>query len=292
MSESGSQTPPDDAMLDLLTKQVTEGLASEEQRALDGMDSAMTSAYARDLERAAAAISLAATASSEELLPPGLRVRIEQDAQAFFAGPNVNTLKSPRVDPRAGSRKAAAGWFAAAACLVLAVFGWLRPPALIPAPSTSNLPIGPPPIAVPPVRTPVPPTPAEERAALLALPESVKVSLSATKDPAAAGVTADAVWDPATQRGFLRIVGLKPNDSRTGQYQAWVFDAERDKRYPLDAGVFDVPPNSSEVIVPIRAELPVHVPKAFAVTLEKPGGVVVSALRHVVVLGTVDSGRT
>ena len=43
--------------------------------------------------------------------------------------------------------------------------------------------------------------------------------------------------------------------------------------------------DSSELIVPIHATLPVHVAKAFAVTLENPGGVVVSALHHVVVLG-------
>ena len=93
--------------------------------------------------------------------------------------------------------------------------------------------------------------------------------------------------EPVTQRGFLRIVGLKPNDPRIEQYQAWVFDAKRDKRYPLDAGIFDIPADSSEVIVPLHVELPVRVAKAFAVTIEKPGGVVVSALHHVVVLGAV-----
>jgi anti-sigma-K factor RskA len=126
---------------------------------------------------------------------------------------------------------------------------------------------------------------AEERAALLALPQAVRLNLNATKDPAASGVTADAVWDPVTQRGFLRIVGLKPNDPRIEQYQAWIFDASRDKRYPLSAGVFDVGGNSSEVIIPLHADLPVRVAKAFAITLEAPGGVVVPALHHVVALG-------
>jgi hypothetical protein len=130
----------------------------------------------------------------------------------------------------------------------------------------------------------VPPTPAEERAALLARTESLKLTLGATKDPAAVGVTGDVVWDPITQRGFLHFIGLRPNDPRVRQYQAWIFDGARDKRYPVAAGVFDVPANSSEVIVPLHAALPVHVAKAFAVTIEKPGGVVVSALHHVVVL--------
>ena len=62
-------------------------------------------------------------------------------------------------------------------------------------------------------------------------------------------------------------------------------DGERDKRYPVDGGVFDVPANSGEVVIPIHAELPIRKLAAFAVTIEKPGGVVVSARDRVVVLG-------
>jgi Anti-sigma-K factor rskA len=288
MSEPGSYNPREEAMLDLLIKQVTEGLSPEEQHALDGMDSTAASTYLRDFERAAAAISLASTLPAE--LSPTLRARIEQDAQAFVVDSKVTALGPVRdampVNPRSGSYVSAAGWYAAAACLVLAVFGWLRSPQLLTPSPTANVPRTVAPIRVPRLVTPSAPTPAEERAALLAQAGSLKVILNATHDPVAGGVTADAVWDPATQRGFLRLVGLKPNDPLVQQYQAWIFDAERDKRYPLDAGVFDVTPDSSEVIVPIRAQLPVRVAKAFAVTVEKAGGVVVSALHHVVVLGT------
>jgi anti-sigma-K factor RskA len=66
----------------------------------------------------------------------------------------------------------------------------------------------------------------------------------------------------------------------------WIFDGTRDKRYPVDGGVFDVPANSAEVVIPIRATLPIRKAAAFAVTVEKPGGVVVSGLGHVVALGT------
>jgi hypothetical protein len=41
----------------------------------------------------------------------------------------------------------------------------------------------------------------------------------------------------------------------------------------------------SEVVIPIRASLMVRNPAAFAVTLEQPGGVVVSGREHVVALG-------
>jgi anti-sigma-K factor RskA len=119
----------------------------------------------------------------------------------------------------------------------------------------------------------------------LAKSDSLKVTFGATKDPAAAGVSGDVVWDPVTQRGFIHLAGLAANDPKLRQYQLWIFDGGRDKRYPVDGGVFDVPTNATEVVIPIHAALPVLSAKAFAVTVEKPGGVVVSGREHVVVLG-------
>jgi hypothetical protein len=165
--------------------------------------------------------------------------------------------------------------------LVLAVVAWNRPhpqaPTVQVSPSS--------PVVPAPTVAPAPPTPAEERAALLAKADSLKVTFGATKDPAAHGVSGDVVWDPATQRGFMRLVGLAPNDPSMHQYQLWIFDGGRDQRYPVDGGVFDIPANATEVVLPIRAALPVLSPKAFAVTIEKPGGVVVSGREHVVALG-------
>lgn len=286
MSDTRPPDQPDEALLDLAIKQVTEGLSPAEQRMLDAMDSAGVSAALRDLERAAAAVTLAG-GTGAEMFPAALAARITQQAAEHFGAPNsVADSKSvrpaaaepavPLSAPRRGKRFGAYGWLAAAACLVLAIFGWERSP--------------PPPIAVvqpsPVTSQPAaPPTPAEQRAALLAKTDSLKIPLTAGKDPAAAGVTGDVVWDPATQRGFLHFAGLAPNDPAKHQYQLWIFDAGRDKRYPVDGGVFDVPANTSEVIIPIRAALMVRRPAAFAVTLEKPGGVVVSAREHVIALG-------
>jgi hypothetical protein len=270
---------PDEALVDLLVKQVTEGLSPAEQRELDVMDGAVASAMLRDLERAAAAISLAASAHPAPL-PEALKLRLEQQAGAAFASPFGRAGAAP-IQPRDAAprarpaRSGTAGWWAAAACLLLAIFGWLRTP---PAPVTT--PGGAP--AVPVAQ--VPPSAAEERAALLTRADAVKLTLGATKDPSAAGVTGDVVWDPSTQRGFIRFVGLMPNDPAVHQYQIWIFDAERDQRYPVDGGVFDIPANQSEVVVPIRAAVPVRLAKAFAVTVEKPGGVVVSSREHVVAL--------
>jgi hypothetical protein len=293
MSDTRPQSQLDEAMVDLAIKQVTEGLSPAEQRALDVMDSELASATLRDLERAAAAVTLAGS-TSQAPLPAALSARIAQQAAAHFASTNTvsdlteaRTLAAekarvhPSFAPRRASRLGGYGWLAAAACLVLAIFGWERTPPPLPPVAV----VTPTPVVVPPPEKPVPPTAAEERAALLAKSDSVKIPLGATKDPAAAGVTGDVVWDPATQRGFLHFAGLAPNDPALHQYQIWIFDAGRDKRFPVDGGVFDVPANTSEIVIPIRAALMVRKPAAFAVTLEKPGGVVVSGREHVVALG-------
>ncbi len=282
MSDTHPQGQPDEAMVDLLIKQVTEGLSPAEQRALDVLDSAVASAYLRDLEHAAAAITLAAGTDGQPL-PPALAQRVARQAAEHFAPlDRAGEGAAPRVAPsRAAKRTPAYGWLAAAACLVLAIFGWLRTPPEAQAPMAQ----APPPAAIPaPIETPAP-TAAEERAALLAKPDSLKVTLAATKDPSAAGVSGDVVWDPATQRGFMHFSGLAANDPAVRQYQLWIFDAGRDKRYPVDGGVFDIPANAGEIVIPIRAALMVRKPAAFAVTVEKPGGAVVSGREHVVALG-------
>jgi hypothetical protein len=301
MSDTRPQGQPDEAMVDLLIKQVTEGLSPDEKRALDVLDSETASAYARDLERAAAAVTLAAGAPAGGAkvppLPAGLAEALAQQAAEHFASvdkvADIAAARSSKADqarasstptPRA-NRYGSYGWLAAAACLVLAIFGWERSPSP-PVIPVAEVPTPSPEIAAPAV-PPAPPTPAEERAALLAKSDSLKIPLAATKDPAAAGMSGDVVWDPVKQRGFLHFAGLAANDPAVHQYQIWIFDAGRDKRYPVDGGVFDVPANAAEVVIPIRATLMVRKPAAFAVTVEKPGGVVVSGREHVVALGAI-----
>jgi Anti-sigma-K factor rskA len=279
MSEPGPQDQPDEAMVDLLIKQVTEGLSPDEQRALDVLDGGVASNHLRDFERAAAAVALAASAHAEPL-PSSLAERLVRQADEHFAatssaGGRLADLPASRASRRGG----AYGWYAAAACLVLAVLAWNRSPPPAPPVVIAPTPV---PTVLPP---PAPPSAADRRSALLAQSESLKISLGATKDPAAAGVTGDVVWDPVTQRGFVHFVGLAPNDPARHQYQVWIFDGARDKRYPVDGGVFDVPADATEVVIEIHAALPVLSAKAFAVTVEKPGGVVVSGREHVVALG-------
>jgi Anti-sigma-K factor rskA len=104
--------------------------------------------------------------------------------------------------------------------------------------------------------------------------DAATVRWKGSTDGAYAGVSGDVVWSDSRQLGYLRIAGLPANDRRRAQYQLWIVAPERDT-HPVDGGVFDVA-GSGESIVAIHAKLDVRAPKAFAITLEQPGGVVVS----------------
>lgn len=98
----------------------------------------------------------------------------------------------------------------------------------------------------------------------------------------------DVVWDKTQQRGFLRLKGFVANDPARARYQLWIFDAARDDRYPVDGGVFDVPPGREEVVIPVKPSVPVLRPVAFAVTVEGPRGAVVSERDKVVAFARAD----
>ncbi len=131
------------------------------------------------------------------------------------------------------------------------------------------------------------PDPAGQRRALAAQRFVLQRNWAPAGDPVGREVRGDVVWDARTQTGYMRFVGLRRNDPATAQYQLWIFDGSRDERYPVDGGVFDVRGDGDEVIVPIHARLPVGTPLAFAVTVERPGGVVVSDRSRVVVIARV-----
>jgi anti-sigma-K factor RskA len=102
-------------------------------------------------------------------------------------------------------------------------------------------------------------------------------------------VTGDVVWSDAEQKGYMRLAGMPANNPTRQQYQLWIVDPERSAQ-PVDGGVFDIPPGATEMIVPINAKLNVSRPTAFAITLEKPGGVVVSAGPLLVVAPVTGAG--
>lgn len=87
-------------------------------------------------------------------------------------------------------------------------------------------------------------------------------------------VRGEIVWSDALQAGEMRFAGLPPNDPQLQQYQLWIVDPDRGE-HPVDGGVFDAP-EDGDMVVPVEAKLNVDEPVAFAVTLERRGGVVVS----------------
>jgi len=226
--------------------------------------------------------------------PPAVTLASHDDAIRSL--PNVVPLAAPAAAARVKTPSrgfAVAGWIAAAACLLLAVGALVyktRPVVVTVAPAASApaAPLGAPPALSAPAL-------AEEtatalRARLAALPTTRRAEWTPTKDLAAKGASGDVVWNADEQRGVMRFRGLAKNEAKSLQYQLWIFDKSRDEKYPVDGGVFDIDDETGDVVVPIRAKLPVTAPTLFAVTVEKPGGVVVSKRERIVVTAKLPTG--
>lgn len=96
-------------------------------------------------------------------------------------------------------------------------------------------------------------------------------------------MSGDVVWSDSLQEGYMTLTDLPANDPTSKQYQLWIVDPSRDEK-PVDGGVFDIPSGERTAIIPIRNPLFVKNPQAFVITLEQPGGVVVSKQEVVVAL--------
>ncbi|MDX1964839.1 MAG: anti-sigma factor [Pirellulales bacterium] len=143
------------------------------------------------------------------------------------------------------------------------------------------------------VVVPPPPNAAVQREEMLARAgqenaQIIRRDWTATMDPAALGASGDVVWDNAAQRGYMRFRGLPVNDPRQEQYQLWIFDTAQNEKYPIDGGVFDIERGTGDIIIPIQAKLAVQQPTLFAITVEKPGGVVVSDRSRLPLLAKVE----
>lgn len=97
-------------------------------------------------------------------------------------------------------------------------------------------------------------------------------------------VRGDVVWSDARQEGYLQLDGLAALPPEQ-QYQLWIVDVRR-VGAPVDGGVFDLG-NGGPQVVPIEAKLKVAEAKAFVVTVEPRGGVVVSDQKNVVAIASL-----
>lgn len=186
--------------------------------------------------------------------------------------PELKLTDAPEPAPSSGG-VSWVPWFVAAASVAIAAIAILRPQ------------------PAPPAQTP---SMAQLRDQLIEQVEPaslLRYSWTPTQDPAVVGeVGGELIWDEATDQGYMTISGLEVNDPSEFQYQLWIFDATRPlgelpqhgdafggllTQRPIDGGVFDIT-DTGEVVIPIDAKLMVQQGVAFAVTVERPGGVVVS----------------
>lgn len=287
-----AQTPDnfaDDRVVELLAGFAATGLDPEERTELDALlaaDGVDIDAAAEPWERLASEADLAGLPlidDDAEVVPPmpqGLRERLIADAVRFSShGGRTRPPATVEIRPAdiadiaeidatdtptsaAGSATVEVdtsplakigpwlGWAAAAAILIVAWGPFAGSPTPTPAPA---------------------PTLAER---LASAGDLVVIAL----DDSDAGISGSASWSPSLQTGEIRIAGLAANDPTDRQYQIWVVDGRRaadGQQHPaIDGGVFDVPADGGEVVVPIDAKLDVFDLAAVAITSEPPGGVV------------------
>ena len=257
---------PSEAVLDLLFERATAGLDPQGDAELERLmreQPAVAPAEIESIEYSVAAVNLALDPHPDPL-PAHVIERI-------LARAPVTRLPRSRTS---ATRSASAGWWSAAACLGLALAGWW--PRLFVGPAAT-------------------PAAVQARAALLSSAHALRAEWIAGAAAPAGGLSGDVVFDPVTQRGYLRFRGIPANDPRQQQYQLWIADAGRSQPEPVDAGVFNVDAAAmaaagGEVLIPFEPRLPVRTPAAFVVTLEQPGGVVVSRQQHVLALAKIQPG--
>lgn len=284
---SASSSPGFDRVLELLADQSTGPLASQDQAELDtlmaGLDDAQRAAALIERDRlqnaAAEALAVMMSVDRPRQVTPALRDRLLASGLAEL-GQSEAPRATPIAPPRTAGLFGVFGWLAAAAALVLA---WSiyqgRSPAERqgPVPQQSVF---------------------AQRLNLLARQGTVTASWTPV---AAKDVQGDVAWNAELQEGFLRLKGLAANDPAKFQYQLWIFDKGRIepqhnndvlKQNPVDGGVFDVSeaqkdPATGDYIVPIHAALKVFDAAAFAITSERPGGVVVTTRETIQALAPV-----
>ncbi|MCR9201536.1 MAG: anti-sigma factor [Planctomycetaceae bacterium] len=311
---------------DLLADRAVFGLASAEAAELELLQSraAQTSQLpdAVEYERLSADLLLATTPPLAA--PDALVQQLESAAARFFDLPESDsqsagdhTARSSQVRLELGpsspaGRRSASGvsgreslaWIAATALAVLLIVSWISQTALR-APDESGpgepgrgsaraVATGEPGNGDVPGPDPVPqerpaPTLRQQREQLLASDDAFTLQWLPSSDPAALVASGDVVWSNERQEGYLTFRKLAANDPTMQQYQLWIIDGQRDPAQPVDGGVFDVEATDDEVIVRIDAKLQVFDPQAFAVTIEKPGGVVVSDRSRLPLLASRDA---
>ncbi len=278
-----------DRLLELLTYKSVFGLDDDESVELDALQRTFPKLVEEsNFDETAAAIALSAVTEVEEM-PLALKSKVIADASKFFAEEESDEQLTfdktsrfsqnikPAVEKTHWSMPPWLGWaLAGAACVALIANFWVAR-------------IGPNEIvSVTPTPTVTPiaePSNAEKLQKFLASSKDlVKTAWTDPKDESQN--LGEVVWSDEKQQGYMVFKGLQANDAQKEVYQLWIFDETQDEKTPVDGGVFNIG-KDGEAIIPIDAKLKVKNPKMFAITVEKPGGVVVSKREKIVALGKV-----
>jgi len=256
--------PRDERLLDLLTTQATEGLepreAEELEQALRKIDANGLDTQGLALAAAALEVGAVEAAGEVEAMPDSLAALVTEEGRKRVAA-DASRHAAEGSDAAAIPARDHAGW----KLLSSATLGWLTAAATIVLAVT---------VILITVTDRGEPDPTVARKDLLQSAEDAVVAPWAQKRPGFADVRGNVVWSDSRQQGYMLLTNMPVNDPTQKQYQLWIVDPQRDEQ-PVDGGVFNVREQGT-VIIPIQAKLPVSDPRAFAITVEQPGGVVVS----------------
>lgn len=270
-------TPHCERLLELLADRAAVGLTDAERAELSAIERELGVTASDGFDLTAAALATTDKQNTEPL-PEALRARLHGAAEAFIESSNRRDVAG-RITPQPSStvgastssstptrppalRLASAGWLAAAACLAIAALAWFNRG----APSRLE--------------------PVTDRAQIIAAGGThwAWSAWSDTAIPEAANVTGEAVWSPRNQSGVMVFNNLPATDPSQSVYQLWIIDADRPSEPPVDGGVFTIAAGQTTATVPFSAKIKVGKAAAFAVTVEKPGGVTVSKQEKRVVI--------
>ncbi len=265
----------DELMLDLLCKKAIYGLDANEEKQLAELErKAGGESHSQSFELTVATLAMADLDTSEPM-PVNLQSRIMAEAERYFDA-NPRSAEPAALVPETAASGSIFNWLgwavAAAACLALALNLY-----------TSRQQS---PIAQGGTPTPTPQeilSPAQQRQMLIDTAPDLARGTWGTGNVKELTPAGDIVWSDAKQAGYMRLSGLPVNDPNKETYQLWIFDETQDDKTPIDGGTFSVN-SAGEVIIPIDAKLHPRNTKMYAITVEKPGGVVVSKREKIVAL--------
>jgi hypothetical protein len=231
-------------------------LSAEEERELVALGKLLGVEPDDSFEMLAASLEMDALKKDPARLPAGLEARLHALADGKSQGPLAPILRPEIPSWKRFAFHPIAGWAAAAAILVIAIVDPFRKSSVPSILSEARL-----------------------RANAGDLIERRFSGLGEFKK-----ADGRLVWSDGLQQGLMTLSGLPANDPRKFQYQLWIIDPTRDADAPVDGGVFDIPSAESPAVVPIAAKLAIRKPRAFVITVEKPGGVVKSKQEMVVAI--------